>query len=52
MRKSELFHQLYEANIKMIEALEELSKFENMLDSQFYLEWHDRLNELSLDSAR
>lgn len=52
MRKSELFQQLYEANIKQTEAIEELSKFENMLDSQSYLNWKDKLNELSLDPDR
>lgn len=52
MIKKEVFRQLYEANIKMIEAIENLSIKEDMLDSQEYLNWHDDLNTLSLDSNR
>ena len=51
-RRTELFRQLYEANIKEIEAIEQLSIDNNMLDNGYYLDWHDKLNALSLDSDR
>lgn len=52
MKRTDLFHQLYEANIDMIKAIEQLSIDNNMLDNGYYLWWHDQLNELSLDSDR
>lgn len=50
--RTELFHQLYEAIIDMIETTEKLSIDNNMLDNGYYLDWHDKLNKLSLDSNR
>ena len=52
MSPYKLFHQLYEANIKMIEAIENLSIEYDMLDEQDYLDWKDTLNKLSLDPDR
>lgn len=49
---TKLFRQLYEANIDEIRAIEQLSIECNMLDNGYYLAWHDKLNELSLDSDR
>lgn len=50
--RTELFKQLYQANIDEIKAIEQLSIDYNMLDSQEFLEYQDKLNELSLDPNR
>lgn len=50
--RTELFRQLYEANIDEIKAIEQLSIDHNMLDNGYYLAWHEELNKLSLDSDR
>lgn len=50
--RTNLFRQLYEANIDEIKAIEQLSIDCNMLDNEYYLAWHDKLNKLSLDSNR
>lgn len=52
MNPKDLFHQLYEANIKEIEAIENLSIEYDMLDEQDYLNWKDTLNKYSLDPDR
>lgn len=52
MKRTNLFRQLYEANIDEIKAIEQLSIDNNMLDNGYYLEWHNQLNKLSLDSDR
>ena len=52
MRRTELFRQLYEANINEIKAIEQLSIDYDMLDNGYYLAWHDELNKLSLDTDR
>ena len=49
MNPKDLFHQLYEANIKEIEAIERLSLEYDMLDQEEYLNWKDILNKHSLD---
>ena len=50
--KTELFRDLYKANIDEIKAIEQLSIDHNMLDNGYYLNWKDKLNELSLDPDR
>lgn len=50
--RTDLFRQLYEANIDEIKAIEQLSIDHNMLDTEYYLAWKDKLNALSLDSDR
>ena len=50
--RTDLFRQLYEANIDEIKAIEQLSIDYNMLDNGYYLHWKDELNKLSLDSDR
>lgn len=50
--RTDLFRQLYEANIDEIKAIEQLSIDYNMLDNEHYLTWKDELNALSLDSDR
>ena len=50
--KTELFRDLYKANIDEIKAIEQLSIDHNMLDNEYYLNWKDKLNELSLDPDR
>ena len=50
--KTDLFLQLYEANIDEIKAIEQLSIDHNMLDDEYYLHWKDELNKLSLDNDR
>ena len=52
MKRTDLFRQLYEANINEIKAIEQLSIDYDMLDNGYYLEWHDQLNKLSLDTDR
>lgn len=47
-----LFKQLYDSIIKQIEAVENLSIEYDMLDSQEYLNYKDKLNKLSLDPDR
>ncbi len=49
---TDLFRQLYEANINEIKAIERLSIENNMLNNGYYLAWHDELNKLSLDSYK
>ena len=49
---TKLFKELYEANIKEIEAIERLSIENNMLDNGYYLDWKDKLNKLSIDQNR
>ena len=50
--RTELFRQLYEANIDEIKAIEQLSIDHNMLDNGYYLTWKDNLNKLSIDIDR
>lgn len=50
--RTDLFRQLYEANIDEIKAIEQLSIDHNMLDNGYYLYWKDSLNKLSLDPDR
>lgn len=52
MKRTDLLRQLYEANINEIKAIEQLSIDYDMLDNGYYLEWHDQLNKLSLDTDR
>ena len=52
MNPKKLFEQLYEAVIKEIKAIEDLSIEYDMLDCEEYLNWKDKLNELSLDPDR
>ena len=49
---NKFFKDLYQANIDVIKAIERLSKDNNMLDTQEYLDWKDELNALSLDLDR
>ena len=49
---TKLFQELYEANIKEAEAIERLSIEYNMLDNGYYLNWKDKLNQLSIDKDR
>lgn len=49
---NKLIYQLYETSIKMLEIIEKLSLEEDMIDNQEYLDWKDKLNELSIDSDR
>ena len=50
--RTELFKQLYRANIDEIKAIEQLSIDHNMLDNGYYLAWKDNLNKLSIDVDR
>ena len=50
--RTDLFCQLYEANIDEIKAIEQLSIDHNMLDNGYYLAWKDKLNKYSLDLDR
>ena len=50
--RTDLFRQLYEANIDEIKAIEQLSIDHNMLDNGYYLAWKDKLNKYSLDLDR
>ena len=50
--RTELFRQLYEANIDEIKAIEQLSIDHNMLDNGYYLAWKDKLNYYSMDVDR
>jgi hypothetical protein len=50
--RTEIFRDLYQANIDEIKAIEELSIDHNMLDNGYYLHWKDELNKLSLDIDR
>lgn len=50
--RTELFRQLYEANIDEIKAIEQLSIDHNMLDNGYYLNWKDQLNHYSMDVDR
>ena len=52
MKRTDLLRQLYEANINEIKAIEQLSIDYDMLDNGYYLEWHDQMNKLSLDTDR
>ena len=49
---TKLFKDLYQANIDEIKAIEQLSIDHNMLDNGYYLDWHNQLNKLSLDTCR
>lgn len=44
-----LIYQLYETSIKMLEAIDLLSQNLNLINQQDYLNWKDKLNELSID---
>ena len=50
--RTEIFRDLYKANIDEIKAIEQLSIDHNMLDNGYYLWWKDELNRLSLDLDR
>lgn len=50
--RTELFKDLYQANIDEIKAIEQLSIDHNMLDNGYYLYWKDMLNKYSLDPDR
>ena len=50
--RTELFRDLYQANIDEIKAIEQLSIDHNMLDDEYYLDWKTKLNELSIDQDR
>jgi len=50
--KIDLFYQLYETSIQILEAIEKLSIENKMLDTQEYLSWKDSLNKLSIDPDR
>ena len=50
--RTDLFRQLYEANIDEIKAIEQLSIDHNMLDNGYYLNWKDQLNRYSMDVDR
>lgn len=52
MMRTEVFRDLYKANIDEIKAIEQLSIDHNMLDNEYYLNWKNELNKLSLDSDR
>jgi hypothetical protein len=52
MMRTEVFRDLYQANIDEIKAIEELSIDHNMLDNGYYLWWKDELNKLSIDQDR
>ena len=49
---TKLFKELYDVNIAEIEAIEQLSIDNNMLDNGYYLAWKDKLNKLSIDPDR
>jgi hypothetical protein len=49
---NKLICQFYETSIKMLEIIEKLSLEEDMIDNQEYLDWKDKLNELSIDPDR
>ena len=50
--RTEIFRDLYQANIDEIKAIEQLSIDHNMLDNGYYLTWKDNLNKLSIDIDR
>ena len=50
--RTEIFRDLYQANIDEIKAIEQLSIDYNMLDTQDYINWKDMLNKYSLDPDR
>jgi hypothetical protein len=50
--RTEVFRDLYKANIDEIKAIEQLSIDHNMLDNGYYLAWKDELNKLSIDIDR
>ena len=50
--RTELFRDLYQANIDEIKAIEQLSIDHNMLDNGYYLNWKDQLNYYSMDVDR
>ena len=50
--RTDLFRDLYQANIDEIKAIEQLSIDNNMLDNGYYLNWKDELNKLSIDINR
>lgn len=50
--RTELFRDLYQANIDEIKAIEQLSIDHNMLDNGYYLNWKNEINKLSLDNDR
>ena len=50
--RTEIFRDLYKANIDEIKAIEQLSINHNMLDNGYYLAWKDELNKLSIDIDR
>lgn len=52
MNKKNLLCQLYETSIEMISIIDKMSIENEMLDSQEYLLWKDKLNSLSIDPDR
>ena len=50
--RTEIFRDLYKANIDEIKAIEQLSIDHNMLYNGYYLAWKDELNKLSIDIDR
>ena len=49
---NKLLCQLYETNIALLEITRQLSIENDMLDSQEFLDYQDKLNEFSLDPDR
>lgn len=44
----ELWHELFKVNIDEAEAIFRLAQEYNMEDSQEFLDWQDKLNEISV----
>lgn len=45
----QLLQQLYESSISEIQAIRRLSIEYNMINEQSFIDWLDKLNELSID---
>lgn len=46
--KKELWKELFKAHIDEAEAIDRLVREHNMQDFQEYLDWQDKLNEISV----
>lgn len=50
--KTNIIKMLMRQVIESAELVEKLAKEEQILDEQWYLDWKDKLNELSIDQPR
>lgn len=46
---NEIIYQLYEASFEMLKSIKELSIRKGLSNDQKFIDWQDKINEISLD---